>query len=507
MAGRRRGELWIVSTIAALVVLTLVVLLDPSVAPAVVNEPLDLVLNAAATLVAVAVAILGWAHYREGGDRPALIRASAFLVLAAQNLALLGIAIAGEAAELGLELARPGQLPLWSVVTGRALASALLVLAGLVALRPQRAQRIPAPLLLIGPVAVVALATGGLVVWHASLPALLDANGVRALQQDPTAPLLGASGPMLTFLQAAIGLAFLTAALISYRIHLRDEREAELYLSVGFVIAAFSQLHSALHSGSYLSLVTTGDVLRVAFYAVLLLAVAAESRADVRALRLAHAQLLHLREAEVAHATAEERARLAREIHDGMSQELWYAKLKQSRLVASDTLPEADRALATEVAGAIESALAEARHAIEALRPAHGGSFADVLRRSVADFADRTGIPADIQADIQADGSADGLTARHQAELLRIAQEALVNVRRHADATRVQVRLSADGSVLELLVADNGRGFRVSDADPDRYGLRSMRERASIIGAELHIDSAPTDGTRVTVRVPVGGSG
>jgi signal transduction histidine kinase len=47
----------------------------------------------------------------------------------------------------------------------------------------------------------------------------------------------------------------------------------------------------------------------------------------------------------------------------------------------------------------------------------------------------------------------------------------------------------------------------VGDVDPDRYGLRSMRERASIIGAELHIDSAPSDGTRVTVRVPVGGSG
>lgn len=501
MARDRRDDLLVAAVPLVLVLLTLVVWLDPDVAPALINEPLDLVLNAAATLVAVAVAILAWIHHREGDDRAALFRASAFLVLAVQNIVFIAIAVAGRSADFGLSISDPGQMPVWSVILGRGMAAALLVMAGLVALRPNAYRRAwPAAVLWV-PSAVMAAVSVAMLAASDSLPPLLDDRAIAQLASDPTAPLLDAGGPVLILLQAAIGLAFLAAALISYRVHRRDGSGAELFLAIGFIIAAFSQVHSAIHPGSYASLVTIGDMLRVAFYAVLLLAVAAESTSDVRALRAANAELVQLRDAEVERATAEERARLAREIHDGMSQELWYAKLKQSRLAALEHLAPEARELAGEVAGAIESALAEARQAILALRPAEGASFAQVLSRYVEDFADRFGIPADCEAD----GIGESLPSRHQAELLRILQEALTNARRHADATRVRVRLQATERGARLEVVDNGRGFDPELAASSRYGLRGMRERAGIIGAELRIESAASDGTRVTVEVPLEG--
>ncbi len=502
-AAQGRIDLLVAAVPVLLTVVTLILWLDPRLVPAMVNSSLDLVLNSAATLVAVAVAVLAWIHHRENGDRAALIRAAAFLVLAVQNLVFIGISVAGQSQELGVGLEDPGQMPLWSVLVGRGLAAALLLIAGLAALQPPGVGRtLPALLVLAGPSALMVAASALMIAARDALPALLDEAALAQLRSDPTAPLLSGAGPLLVLLQAAIGIGFLACALVSYRLWRRDGHTAEAYLSIGFTLAAFSQVHSAIHPGSYASLVTSGDLLRVAFYAVLLVAMAAEARSDIRQLRAANAELVQLREVDVERATAEERTRLAREIHDGMSQELWYAKLKQSRLAAIEGLPAEARDLAAEVAKAIESALSEARQAILALRPADGASFSQVMTRYVDDFADRSGIPAQCAVD----GVGESLPSRSQAELLRILQEALTNVRRHADATRVRVWLEATDRGARLQVVDNGRGFSEKQVDPSRYGLRGMRERAGIIGAELHIESQPRDGTRVVVDVPMEGA-
>jgi signal transduction histidine kinase len=232
---------------------------------------------------------------------------------------------------------------------------------------------------------------------------------------------------------------------------------------------------------------------------MLLTALAAESRGDLRAVREANAQLVRLRDADVARATADERARLAREIHDGMSQELWLARLKQGRLLQEPDLSESARSLAGEVSGAIENALAEARQAIVALRPSEEGTFAEVLERYVADFGDRFGI----RTESDCDTSGEELGPGAQAELLRITQEALANARKHADPTRVRVEVKASTAGLRLTVADNGRGFDPSAAGLTGYGLRSMRERAEAIGASLTVESELQGGTRVVVDVPL----
>jgi signal transduction histidine kinase len=259
-------------------------------------------------------------------------------------------------------------------------------------------------------------------------------------------------------------------------------------------------VHAAIHPGSYSSLVTSGDMLRVVFYGIMLIAVAVETRQDVRDLHNANVELARLHDAAAVQAAAAERARLAREIHDGMSQQLWLARLKQGRLLTEGGLSDEALVLAAEVTTSIESAMDEARQAILALRPPEGSTFAEVMEQYVDEFSDRFGIPAAHRID----PVVDGLGPRAQAELLRIAQEAFANARKHADPTRVSVLAEPTPEGLRLTVTDNGRGFDPGAIGSKSYGLRSMKERAELIGASLAIVSRPRDGTQVIVDVPLG---
>ena len=87
--------------------------------------------------------------------------------------------------------------------------------------------------------------------------------------------------------------------------------------------------------------------------------------------------------------------------------------------------------------------------------------------------------------------------------MLRIIQEALNNVRKHADATVIRVGSEISEGVIRLTVSDNGRGFEVAAVPKDRYGLRGMHERAEGIGAGLTIRSRPSDGTQVVLDLPI----
>jgi signal transduction histidine kinase len=333
-----------------------------------------------------------------------------------------------------------------------------------------------------------------------SLPALAPPAALELLASDPTVTLPLGSAPLLAVIQSAIGIGFLVAAVLAHRAYRRSGRAGDVLLAAGLLIAAASQVHSAIHPGSYSSVVTTGDLLRLGFYVVLLAGVVAESRDDIADLRAATMEIRRLAEAEFAAAALEERARLAREIHDGLAQELWYAKLKQSRLAQIADFGEEPRQLSLEVEAAIDMALAEARHAVAAMRGGSvGGSLVEILRRQVEDFSDRFAI----RAELVREGSVEPeIGPRAQAELIRIVQEALTNVRKHADATVVRVLVKTDDE-LRIAISDNGRGFR-PDTAPAGFGLESMRQRAAVIGAQLSVTSAPHDGSRVELVMPLG---
>ncbi|MHB8960475.1 MAG: sensor histidine kinase [Candidatus Limnocylindrales bacterium] len=220
---------------------------------------------------------------------------------------------------------------------------------------------------------------------------------------------------------------------------------------------------------------------------------------DITALRRIEAQLV---EKERALAAVAERERLARELHDGLAQDLWLAKLKATRLAAQPELGPEARALAEEVTAAVDAGMAEAREAVATMRAAWEttGSLRELLSGALEDFEDRFGLA--VEFDCCADLPA--LSSRAEAEALRVLREALTNVRRHADATVVRVRGGVDDGHLVLEVRDNGRGFDPGSVGGERFGLAGMRERAAQIGAEIEIESAPRKGTRVRLVVPVG---
>jgi len=217
---------------------------------------------------------------------------------------------------------------------------------------------------------------------------------------------------------------------------------------------------------------------------------------DLRRLRRANVELAELHGAETERIALLERARLAREIHDGIAQELWLARLTTGRLAESTDLRTEDRKIVNRLDGILDRALAEARQAVVTLQPTSDERFGELLHRYVDDYADHFGM--DIECSIKTDASPE---PHAQAELLRICREALNNARKHADATRVEVTLGEDAGSLMLSVWDNGAGFNPAQTTSG-FGLQSMRDRAQALGAQLDLQSAPMDGTKVAVRLP-----
>jgi signal transduction histidine kinase len=195
-------------------------------------------------------------------------------------------------------------------------------------------------------------------------------------------------------------------------------------------------------------------------------------------------------------ALLEERRRLARELHDSATQSLvGMSLLTQTlpRLWAIDR-EEAERSL-EQIHELTRGALAEMRELLYELRPAEAGdpNLAQAMRTRAAAFQRRTGMTTTVQAPANFHLPVDQAHA-----LLRIVQEGLSNVLRHARATAVRLELNP-GPPLALSIADNGRGFNAAQVEPGRLGLISMRERAVAIGATFTVTSAPSDGTTITV--------
>ncbi|HEY8425583.1 MAG TPA: GAF domain-containing protein [Limnochordales bacterium] len=219
------------------------------------------------------------------------------------------------------------------------------------------------------------------------------------------------------------------------------------------------------------------------------------------ALAVRNAQLYHrLRETAV----LEERYRLSREMHDTLAQTLGYLGLQAShalRLIQSGDTDQASEEL-RQMAEVLREAYLDVREAIEDLRAStdEGGGLEASLRRIVETFRQRTPIAAHLEVR----GSVPEVPPAVHLQLLRIVQEALANVRKHSQATRVEVQVRADPGHLELSVADDGKGFHpASTQAPGHHGLVAMRERAQAIGARLTIATGPGRGTRVMLRLPV----
>ncbi|MCL4535537.1 MAG: GAF domain-containing sensor histidine kinase, partial [Bacteroidetes bacterium] len=203
-------------------------------------------------------------------------------------------------------------------------------------------------------------------------------------------------------------------------------------------------------------------------------------------------------------ATLEERERIAREMHDGLAQMLGFLGIKTrmvQQFVASGRLDEAETDLGL-MQKIVQDAYAEVRQAILSLRTAGEieKGLITAISESASDFTEHNAIPVEVALTGES-----GVCFRPEAEvqLVRIVQEALANVRKHARAGKVWIRLACQENEAVLAVEDDGIGFDLSEVDGKRrrcFGLETMRERAESIGAALDVSSIPGEGTRIEVR-------
>ncbi|MDT0165758.1 histidine kinase [Actinotalea sp. AC32] len=414
-------------------------------------------------VVALFVAYLIHARFRHTRRVQELLLVLALAAVAVANLLLTAVpsAVAPDAAELVR----------WAPLGIRLVGTVLLASAAW--WPPDRTVGRRGATVTVGALVVLGLAiTAGGLAWASALPPTVDPT---VALDDSSRPLLVAH-PVVTGVQALSVLLYGVAALAFLRQARRHDDELLQWVAAGCVLAAFARVHYVLFPSLYSEYLYTGDLLRLGFYLCLLVGAAREVdsfwqwRAEV--------------------AVLEERRRMARDLHDGLAQELAYVWSRSRALAARTGDDDAER-----IGGAAARALDEARRAIAALSRPLDEPFATVLRQVGDELAARYDVKVVVEADEGAPDPAAG------EDVLRIVAEAVRNAARHGHAARVHVAF--EPVPLRLVVTDDGVGFDPREAAARRapgFGLTSMRERAAALGADLLVSSGPGDGARVEVR-------
>jgi two-component system NarL family sensor kinase len=201
---------------------------------------------------------------------------------------------------------------------------------------------------------------------------------------------------------------------------------------------------------------------------------------------------------------AEERNRLAREIHDTLAQGLAAIALQletADALLDSPTMQAAAQAAVRKALELARDNLEEARRSVMDLRaaPLEGCDLPEALERLVKMYAAEHGW----QTHVDVVGGGQPLSARMETGLYRIAQEALTNIARHAEAKHVTLELVIQPGKIELTVEDDGIGFEADQLPEGRFGLVGLNERARLLGGSLTVCSAPDEGTTLNITIPL----
>ncbi|NQT05876.1 MAG: sensor histidine kinase [Dehalococcoidia bacterium] len=203
-------------------------------------------------------------------------------------------------------------------------------------------------------------------------------------------------------------------------------------------------------------------------------------------------------------AIIEERRRIAREIHDGVAQSLSYLNLKTKSV--SDLLTSKDTVQAltelNEIREVVQDTYEDIRESIDQLSTEiRSISILTALGNYVQEFSSNNGIPVEFNVS----KPFAQLSPVVELQLLRIAQEALTNVRRHAMASGVELTLNNSGDEVEMIVKDDGKGFKLEELEkytPGYHGLNIIKERAEGLGGNFLITTAPGQGTEVKINLP-----
>jgi signal transduction histidine kinase len=447
-------------------VFTLVVVALPSVRFGYRAPALHVALETANALVALLVGFLVYGRFRQSRRTQELLLVLALCTVAVANLVLTAVPVA-------VAIGRGEDFSRWAAVGIRLLGTILLTAAALVppaaTLDTRRAKRAVLTLaVVVGTVAVAGI------VWGNELPPTVDPSVTLG---DGSRPMLVAH-PAVLVIQGAGAVLYGVSAVTFARQAARTADELFRWVAAGCVLAAFARVHYLLFPSLHSEYVYSGDVLRLCFY-LLLLVGAAREIGSYWALRTRAAVL-------------EDRRRMARDLHDGLAQELSYI-WSQSRTLTGGGA--SDAAVVERIAGAAGRALDEARRAIAALSRPFDEPFVRILQRVADDLASRY----DVKVRTALDPAVD-VNPEHGEALVRILMEAVRNAVRHGRAQQIDVVLTADP--LCLSITDDGKGFSTGSGDVRRtggFGLTSMHERARSIGAELSVRSSPGEGTTIQV--------
>jgi signal transduction histidine kinase len=414
---------------------------------------LRLVLLSAVVFAGSLVAILAGVRFSVEGRRQDLLLTCGFVAAAASTL-LFGIAPTFGGNVVGTRDA-------WAEVLGRLLAAILIAAAsfapGRVALRDRALWN-----WLAATTVALAVLWGLLQTFHGGLTELVAQPGDR----PPWAYVVTLALLSLADLVAIGGFVW------RYR---KEGQDLDRWLAMGLSVLLFAALHRVFTPIVTSEQVSQAEFLRVLAYGVLLVGV-------WRAIR----------SAEFGRAVAEERARVAREIHDGLAQYLFAVSTSASMLESgadpATTLPRLKEAAA--------QAQQEARFAVLALSSASGTAPFDAALRRYVEF-----LTADGELDVELDIDAGiRLAPDEQIEVFRIVQEGLANVRRHAGARRAEVRIGQRAGRRYVAVRDDGTGFDGEERAAGQ-GLKNIKSRTAAIGGAFALRSRPGHGTLLVVTL------
>jgi signal transduction histidine kinase len=409
------------------------------------------------------------------------------LPLAAPGLVTPGLVTPGlvTTARPARQHAWEGGLARWDAYDGLILAATLVIL---VATRPPYEAVAAAALLAMAP-------------WYA----LVGRPLIQADDARPWRAVVYLSGLLALLLVAELAggtMTFILLALCPQCFMMAPFRTAAVaatLLNFAPLPAAFVLGLSSAQLAITAAIALVGAVFSLAFgHWIIKIISQSEERADlIEALEATQAAL------GVAHrqaGVAAERQRISAEIHDTIAQ--GFASIVMLLQAAEASLGTDQEAAARQLRLATETArenLAEARALVAGLTPTQlaGGTLDDALRRVTAQARSQGGIAADLEVT----GAVRPLATSAEVMLLRVCQEALSNVRKHAGASRATILLAYGEAEVRLVISDDGAGFDPGAACAG-YGLRGMRTRAAEAGGSFGVRSAPREGTAVSVTVP-----
>jgi signal transduction histidine kinase len=460
------------TVIAALVsaAITLGVTLLPFVRFAYRSSPAHVALETAAGLIALLAAFLLALRLRRTRRESDALLVFAMTLFGLRNLVLAVLPA----------IATPDRIaPTWGPLAGQLLAAAALAAAAFASDRRLRDPARAGALAVAGAVAIVALVAASDALFD--LPVAIDPG---LSPESSGRPRVVGNGVVLAALLVSV-LLFAAASVAFLRRSRRDADELMAWFAIACAVGAFARVNYFLFPSLFSEWVYTGDLLRVGFYLIVLIGAASE---------IASWQRDRERLAVV-----DERRRVARDLHDGLAQELTFIANQAHRVAMRGG---SDPATARAVAAAASRALDEARAAVSALSGVADQPLDEVVAQAAQEVAGRVGV--DLRLDVEADVSVPAAT---QVALMRVVREAIVNAERHGGAQVVSVTVRGE-SGLRLAIVDDGSGFDVEQVlrRPPKidagFGLVGMRERVESLGGRLRIASAPGQGTRIDVSLP-----